>query len=131
MSGKNGIRNEICFLSFSAYLSTICIEIMSELCFWIFWIFFAIFLAIFCPGFGWNGIRNEIFSLSFLAYLKPVWIEIMLEWWFLVFWIFFPVFGDFSIPGRVGTEFETNFFFLFLGLSLPSFNTNIARNDVF
>ena len=76
-------------LSYSAYLNPVWIEIMPELSFLIFWIFF----------------------LSFSVYLIPVWIDIMPKWCFLIFWIFLLFFLEFSSPSQIETEFETKFLF--------------------
>ena len=78
-----------------------------------------------------NGIREKIFFLSFSVYLILFWLKIMLERGFLIFSIFLLFFSEFSSPGRVWTEFGTNFFFsLFLGLSLLGLTqTVLDRNN--
>ena len=90
---------------------------------------------------GWVGwelnLGRNFFFFSFSAYINLLWIEIMPEWCFLIFWIFLLFFLEFSSPGRVRTEFGTNFLFLFLfffyfffhflGLSQPGLDRNIAR----
>ena len=53
------------------------------------------------------------------ASLYPFWIEIMPEFSFLIFWTFLLFSLEFSIPGRVWTEFGTNFFFSFSACLIP------------
>ena len=111
-SSGNGIRDYNFFLTFSANLILVWIQIMPEWCFLIFWIFLLFFLEFSSPGRGGTEFGTKIF-FSFSAYLIPVWIEITPVWCFLIFWIYLLFFMEFSSPDWVWTEFRTNFFFLY------------------
>ena len=102
-SSMNGIRNEIFFPSFSAYLIPFWQKIMPERGFLIFWIFLLIFSQFASPSRVWT----EFGTKCFLPNLIPYWLKIMLERDFLIFWFFL----EFSCPDRVRTEFRTKFFF--------------------
>ena len=105
----NGIRDKNFFLSFSAYLISFWLKILT---------FFAIFFGSFLLGLGTNRIRDKFFFFfSFSAYLIPFWLKIMPERGFLIFLLFF---SEFSSQGRVWTEIGTKIFFsLFCSLSTP------------
>ena len=130
-SGKNSIWNEIFFHSFSAYLNSVWIEILSEWCFFNFLNFFAIFLGIFLFGLDWNGIRDKIYFLFFSANLILVQIEIIAEWSFLIFWKFLLFFWQFSCLRREGTKFRTKFFAIVLRIFLPGSSTNKIWDEIF
>ena len=78
-----------------------------------------------------NGIWDQNFFLSFSANLIPYWLKIIPEIGYLVFWIFLLFFSEFSCSGRVGTEFGTKFFSLFVGLSHPVSAKNNAGKKFF
>ena len=104
-SSRNRIRNNFFFfLSYSAYLSTVWIKILPEWCFLIFWIFFG-FLY---PRSGRNGIWMEIFFFLFLSLSKLSFDRNNARVMFYNSLIFF---WEFSIAGRVGTEFGMKILF--------------------
>ena len=92
------------FFFVSSDLNSVWIEIMSEWCFLVFWFF----LEIFYRGFGRNGTRDENFFFSSSARfgLKYWPNDVFYFFEFLCFFLF-----EFSTLGRVGMEFESNFFF--------------------
>ena len=109
---------------------------MPEWSFLIFWIFLLFFWEFSCTGlvgtdFGTIYIYIYIYICTFSAYPNPVLIEIMTEWSFLIFWILLLFFRVSSFPGRVGTEFGTNIFFFFLGLSKRGLDRNNAKMKFF
>jgi len=120
--GWNGIRNEIFFPFFPTYLSPVWIEILSEWCFLIFWVFFLHFSSLGQVG---TEFRTNFFFLSFSTYLNPVWIEIMSEWFF--FWILLLFFFRIFLLRSCRNKIRNEDFSLFLDLSQPGLDRYKAR----
>ena len=130
-SSINGIRNYNFFFSFSASFNPFWIEIMSELTFFIFWIFLQFFLEFSCPGRVWTEFGTKIFFL-FLSLYRPglaknnAWKRffIFLNFFAIFFRIFFPS------PSTNGNQ-EKNFFPVFFGLSTSVLANNNSRKRFF
>ena len=71
--------SKIFFFSFSAYLISFWLKIISESGFLIFFKFLGIFLEFSCLGRVWTEFGCKIFFLSFSAYLIPFWLKKMSE----------------------------------------------------
>ena len=108
------------FFLFLVALNPFWIEIMPDLTFLNFLIFFSNFFGTFLPESSMNGIQDYNFFFSFSSYLIPFWLKIIPERGFLIFWIFLLFFSEFSCPARVGTEFRTKIFFFSLSRPITS-----------
>ena len=126
-SCMNGIRDLNFFLSFSTYLISFWLKIMTERGFLIFWIFLQFFSEFSCPGRLRKEFGTKIF-LSFPTYLSPFWLKIIPEKGFLIFCYFFR---NCLARAEYERNSELKFWSLFLGLSHPLLAKNNAGNRFF
>ena len=116
----NGIRNEIFFVYFLAYLSPVCLEINLEWRFLIFWIFLLFFWE--CSGLEGTELRTIFFFFLvglFLSLSQPSLVRNKARMMFFNFLIFFAIFLG-ALQLGLGETVSRTKFFLCLYLPIPA-----------